>query len=297
MISCTSMEKDIDALFQLPLAGFTQARNALASRLKKDGHLDEAEKVRALAKPPISAWVVNQLYWRHREAFTNLMAAGRRLVQAQVSQLAGKAADVNRAQADRREALSALSHLADALLREAGHQATTETNRRIHTTLEALSTYSAPDIPPFGRLTQDLDPAGFESIAALFPAAAQDAVKPTRVIPFRPRDKQARQPQKDEQDASVSSARTALRAAEEELKKAGERAEVLAAAQTKAAGEAKDAEKNRLEAEERYDAARVAERDARRKLQQITIEAEKAAKAADNAARGVDKARADLKEK
>ena len=42
-------------------------------------------------KPTMSAWVVNQLYWKHNEAFMKLMKSGDRLLRLQISQLAGKA--------------------------------------------------------------------------------------------------------------------------------------------------------------------------------------------------------------
>src|SRR5262245_66154805 len=79
-----SVEKDLDALFSLPLAEFTAARNALATRLKKAGSPDEAEQVKALAKPPLSAWVVNQLYWNHGDAFKELIATGKRSEERRV---------------------------------------------------------------------------------------------------------------------------------------------------------------------------------------------------------------------
>ena len=78
-------EEDVDALFTLPLSEFTGARNALAARLKKAGHGDEANQVRALAKPSISAWAVNQLYWQHREVFDQLMSTGQRFRKAQTA--------------------------------------------------------------------------------------------------------------------------------------------------------------------------------------------------------------------
>ena len=52
---------EVDALFQLALPEFTAARNALASRLQKAGGKEAAATVKSLAKPPVSAWVVNQL--------------------------------------------------------------------------------------------------------------------------------------------------------------------------------------------------------------------------------------------
>jgi hypothetical protein len=52
------LDARIDQLYQLPLEEFTSARNALA----KDAGADAA-RVRALTKPPIAAWAVNQLHW------------------------------------------------------------------------------------------------------------------------------------------------------------------------------------------------------------------------------------------
>jgi hypothetical protein len=62
----TARNADVDALFKLPLDEFTSARNALAAQLKKVGKQAEAIEVKALVKPSVSAWVVNQLYWQQR---------------------------------------------------------------------------------------------------------------------------------------------------------------------------------------------------------------------------------------
>src|SRR5688572_27659984 len=57
---------------------------------------------------------------------------------------------------------------ATVLLRDAGYSPTPDTIHRITTTLEALSAYATPsDGPTPGRLTQDIDPPGFESLASL----------------------------------------------------------------------------------------------------------------------------------
>src|SRR5438105_5524538 len=63
------VEAGLDHLFMLPLNQFTPARNALVTSLKKARLTEEAERIRALSRPPISAWVVNQLYWHHKTAF------------------------------------------------------------------------------------------------------------------------------------------------------------------------------------------------------------------------------------
>ena len=76
----------VDDLFTLPLDEFTAARNALAGRLKKAGKTAEAEQVKGLGKPPVSAWAVNQLYWRHRKPFDALMASAEQFRKAQAAQ-------------------------------------------------------------------------------------------------------------------------------------------------------------------------------------------------------------------
>lgn len=162
----------VDTLFSLPLAEFTAARNALAKELKKSNREGDAEAVKALAKPSVSAWAVNQLYWKQRTAFNALLDAGARLGKAHAAQLAGKTADLRTAVTARREALAHLLQLADELLKNGGHGSTPETMRRIQTTLETLSTLSATsEAHRLGRLTEDLGPVGFESLAAWVPAA------------------------------------------------------------------------------------------------------------------------------
>src|SRR5687768_4591616 len=85
------LDDELDALFKVPLAEFTGARNTLAARLKKSGRGDDATLVKALGKPSVSAWAVNQLYWNHRKEFDQLISSGERFHKAQTS---GKIADM-----------------------------------------------------------------------------------------------------------------------------------------------------------------------------------------------------------
>src|SRR2546423_6388522 len=179
------LDDDIDALFKAPLTEFIAARKALAARLKKSGFASEAEGVKALAKPSVSAWTVNQLYWKHREEFDELIATGQRFHKAQTS---GKMVNMREALDARREALSHLSDLASEVLRDAGNNPSLDTLRRISTTLEALSAYaSQSDGPTVGRLTQDIDPPGFDSFASFIPSAGTktSAAETPRVSPAK----------------------------------------------------------------------------------------------------------------
>jgi hypothetical protein len=172
MTSKEEKSRAVDALFSLPLAEFTAARNALARELKQSHREDDAATVKALTKPSVSAWAVNQLYWKERSAFDALLDSGARLGKAHAAQLAGKTADLRTAVTARREALAHLLQLADELLKDGGHGSTPETMRRIQTTLDTLSTSSTATAEThLGRLTEDIGPVGFESLAALIPAA------------------------------------------------------------------------------------------------------------------------------
>src|ERR687884_420558 len=106
MMKKGKLDDDIDALFRLPLAEFTSARNTLAARLKQDGRRDDADRVRLLTKPSISAWTVNQLYWNHRDAFDRLIATGKRFRPARTSGQGVKGGDMRESLDARREALS-----------------------------------------------------------------------------------------------------------------------------------------------------------------------------------------------
>jgi len=280
---------DLDELFKLPVAEFTAARNALSARLKKAGRGDEALRVKSLVKPPVSVWAVNQLYWKHREAFNELIEAGERLTRAQAAQLGGNSVDMRAALAGRREALSALSRLADGLLRDAGHSPAPETMRRITTTLEALSARASlsDNAPAAGRLTHDLDPPGFDSLAGLVPNPGRTE-RPVRSPVIAPRSSASA--------GKKASAKAALQAAERTLRETQTMAQDLASALARATAHADETEKDRREAEERFEKARVASGEARRRLHNATLEAQKAARMLQDAERRVEKARKDLKD-
>src|SRR5438874_5710394 len=130
------MPSEVDDLFKLPPAEFTAARNALAAKLKKAGDATAADRIKALGKPSVSAWVANQLYWRQRKAFDRLLAAGDQFRRAQAAQLAGKSADLRASLDARRDALAELTRHAAEILHDAGHPASPDTMRHIMTTLE-----------------------------------------------------------------------------------------------------------------------------------------------------------------
>ena len=303
------VEDDIEVLFRLPMAEFTGARNTLAARLKKSGLGDEAVVVKALVKPSISAWAVNQLYWNHREAFDRLIASGEHFHKAQTSRLGGKLADMRTAIDARREALTQLSDLATSLLQDAGHNPTPDTIHRITTTLEAMSVYaSRSDAPRPGRLTQDVDPPGFEAHASFTPVTGitEPAKEPARFTPSQKSSSAATKTRRkvapdthvhqleETPKAAIAAAKVSLQDARRVLIEARDRAQSLQAAQKKADAEAKEAEKQSRQAEERLEKARATSEDAAQRVRSVAVEHEEAAKSVEDAKRTVEKASEEL---
>jgi len=295
-------------LFRLPLAEFTGARNTLAARLKKSGSGDEADLVKALVKPSISAWAVNQLYWNHREAFDRLIASAERFHKAQASRGGGKIADMRTALDARREQLTHLSDLATSLLRDAGHTPSPDTIHRITTTLEGISAYaSRPDGQQPGRLTHDVDPPGFGSFASFVPGAGMTKTtkEPSRLAspkssraPTNTRRKVAADDEmrrvEEARKAKIAAAKASLQDAKRSLAQARARAQSLEAAQKKADAGAKKAEKLRREAEESLGKAKANLEDAVQRTRSVAVEVEEAASALDDAERRVEKTSQEL---
>jgi hypothetical protein len=301
----------VDALFKLSLGEFTAARNALAARLKKSGQPADADLVKALPKPSVAAWAVNHLYWRHRPQFDRLIETGERFRRAQAAHLAGKSADVREPLNARREALAALAPIAADTLREGGYSPTPDMMRRVTSTLEALSTYgSLPDAPRAGRLTDDVEPPGFETLAALVPRIGEmkreagDA--PTRVLPFRSEpapharrketpDEAARR-REEERKAQVAAAKTAVHDAERALRDTRKKAEQAEAALKTAATRAKDTERQRAQMEKQFAKVAADAEAARGHARQVASKAEEAAQAVEDAERTLEQARRRLQQ-
>jgi hypothetical protein len=217
-------ERDLDRLYGLPREDFTSERNALVRELQKAGRKDDAEEVRALKKPSISAWAVNQLARQHPQDIADLVKAGDGLRKAQRDVLAGrKGADV-------REASRAQHELADELV-DAARQilggATQTTAQRISGTLRAASTDpAAAKLLRKGRLSEDVESVGFGPLLHVAPQ------RKGRSRPQRNRARERAAAQKKRKQEAVAQARkesaAARKAADKaarEAKRAQERAE------------------------------------------------------------------------
>ena len=275
---------EIDALFQLPLGEFTPARNALAARLGKDGERAAAAAAKGLPKPSVAAWVVNQLYWQHREPFRRLIVAGDRFRNSP---------GVREHLEVRRNAQAALVEIATGLLHDAGYSGARDMLRRVTSTLEALATYgSLPSAPHAGRLTVDLEPPGFDLLAGLVP--------PSRAKPKPAHRKDApdtvSRRREQERARLATETKAAAREAERALRAARARAERTAATFETAAKRARQSERRRVDAEKRLAKVVTEAGAARERAREAEANAKRAALAAEGAERALELARRKLNE-
>jgi hypothetical protein len=223
-----SVERDLDRLYGLPREEFTSARNALVRDLRKAGRKDDAEEVRALKKPSVSAWAVNQLARQHPQEISELVRAGDALRKAQRDVLGGKkGADVRAASRVQHELTDELVGAARVLLEESGARASPSVAHRISGTLRAASTDpAAAKALREGRLTDDVESVGFGPLLHVAPP------RRSRARPKRDRARERAAAQKKLKREAVAQARKEAAAArkaadkaEREAKRARERAE------------------------------------------------------------------------
>jgi len=213
-----SLETQIDDLYQLPLAEFTPARNALQKTVRGA----DATRVRTQAKPTVVAWAVNQVYWRSRNVWDRLIRAGDALRHAQIAALTGKAADLRDASAAHRKALGDAVKEAEKIAAGSGSRPAPDALMR---TFETLSLAKEPPAPP-GRLTEALQPAGFEALSGVTPKAQpkpepkkDDLKKHAAEEKRRALEERKRAAEIKKAEAALERAKAKMRAAEDALRR------------------------------------------------------------------------------
>lgn len=182
MTSDRSTDAAIDTLYEAPLDQFVARRNALATELRKAGDRAGADVVKALAKPSLVAWAVNQAWWREPEAVQRVLDAA----AAQRDAHGAGMTEVRTAAEARAVAVKAVLDLAVTAL-GGGAAVTPDTRHRLVGTIEALAAGGWPDGVSPGRLTRELQPSGLEAFGLLSTAggamtsAAPPLPRPTLV--------------------------------------------------------------------------------------------------------------------
>ena len=157
----------IDRLYGLPLDEFTRERDELARRVREEGDAERAAEIKRLRKPSVPAWVVNRLARQRELDMQRLLRAGEQLAGAQVEAIRAQKGDAFvEARRDEQRALEALATGAKEILAEAGRGAAALD--RVLATLRAGSlTEDGRALLKSGRLTEELEPPGFEALAGL----------------------------------------------------------------------------------------------------------------------------------
>jgi hypothetical protein len=246
---------EADELYGLPLRDFVPARDALAKQLRGAGRRDDAAAVKALRRPSVAAWTVNQLMRTQRQAARELLDSGQALLDAQAAVLGGErpAAGLRAAAERQRAAVDVLSAQAPGLLDEQGRGPSSPTLDRVAETLHAVSLDpELHDDAAAGRLLDAHRHVGLGPMVAVAPP--REAKRKPDAEPKRTPDAEPKP------DRAAERERAARR-------KAAEAAEGGAATATAA----------RERAEARADAAREALAEAEEALERLRAEEESAA--------------------
>jgi hypothetical protein len=216
--------EELDRLYELPLGEFTAARDDAAKRLRNEGRRELAAEVKRLRKPTLAVWLANRLAHERALDVKRLLKAGEALA---ASQAGGSAEEFAEA---RREEQHALERLAAAVreLAEREGAGAPAVERAVQTLRAASLGAEGRELLERGRLTEELEPPGFDALSGMPPGRPARRAKPT---PRRKDDRAER--------------RRALEAARERLK--GLRAEERERAK-EARAAARDADRAEAEA-------------------------------------------------
>ena len=250
-----------EALFRAPHAEFVAERKRLAGELKAAGHKDAGAALLKTARPLISTWAVNQLWWVERETFDAMLDTAKKVRKGDLSVMG-----------DHKAALAALRTRAAGLLVEAGNAAADATLHRVGFTLSAIAARGDFGTSEPGMLSEDLEAPGFASlgiVSASVPDPAGPPLKKAAAVAEQKRDEE----------------REAQEAAEQQERQAADRRKVAEVT----AAEKKAAKEREHEAHQAKEAARAArERAEREKLEAAKLEA------VAEAAEAVETARAEV---
>jgi hypothetical protein len=244
------VDPDVEALYGLTLDEFTKARDALARARTKEQGKEAGAAVKAVRKPSVVAWALNQLARQRPEEVEALLEAGGRVRRAQTATLEGGDPDELR-EATRAEAteVQALAAKARSILAETGRGGSPAHEERLATTLRAAAVDpQAGDLLRRGTLTTELSPAGFGFGVR---EGADDALPSLSLTSSRSARRSERK-----QTGEAEATRKEQEPAERERRREQER-ERRAAQDTAARleREAETAEKRALEARQAADAA------------------------------------------
>jgi hypothetical protein len=170
---------EIDRLYALPLEEFTRERDELAKRLRKDGDRDAAAEVKALKKPSVAAWAVNQVRRDRPDDVRRLLEVTEELHRVYAGLSAAGARERLAEAADmQRDLIRSLVRCAEQLLEAGGHNASEQTLGKVADTLRAaaLDEELRGQVSD-GRVVKEQRAAGLGPLASLPPPPKKPKAK------------------------------------------------------------------------------------------------------------------------
>jgi len=156
----------IDGLYEVPPAGFVQARNALVKSLKAGGQREQAEQAAKLPRPTASVWASNQVARRAADLVAQLADATARLQGGVTRDREKYAAAINH----HRDLLNEVRARVESILADAGLRAAPATvAAAVQNFRTGLMEANTRALLLHGRLTEDV---GLEAGAGLFGLAS-----------------------------------------------------------------------------------------------------------------------------
>jgi hypothetical protein len=277
--SSKAVEQAAKELYGLPPGDFTRARDARVKELRGQGDREAADAVKALRKPTVAAWALNQLARTRAKDVERLIAAGEELRSAQEELLGGgDRSAFQEAAGTERELVAELSADATTLASEAGERGG-GLREKVAETLHAaaLDEETAEELRA-GRLTREREAIGGFGAPGGGPAPAPAKRSPKAKPKPKPPSGSKRGAGADGDEAErrqrLASAKTderhtrrELEAATKAVQHAQERADAAKTHADEAAKRAKTTAERLKEAKKTEGAARKAHQRAARALE------------------------------
>jgi hypothetical protein len=244
----------IDQLWTLQLEDFTRGRDELAREAKAEGDPEAAREIKALRKPSVSAWAVNQLARSNRPQVEQLIELGEALRKAQQAAMSGEGREaLRKVTIERRRLVDQLVAGAASILEEAGHGSSRATLDRVADTLMATAAdEAAAESVREGVLQRDVPPpSGFDELAEMLPAGSARTARKEASKVSSLEDRRQRQARERAEELASEAAE-----AQREAKQARQEADRLAREAQRAARMAEEQEERAAKARERADRAR-----------------------------------------
>jgi hypothetical protein len=267
------VDEEIDRLYGTPLDEFVHERDELAKRLTRNGDREAGARVKALRKPTVGAWALNQAVRRRRAETDALLATGKRLRAAHEELLSGgDSAVLRETMEEERSLTSALADCAEAIASETGKSGPALRDR-VRATLHAAAVQEeAREELAAGRFVREREAVGLGPFDSDLAGPAEAA--PAERSPAKPKSSPtATKPRAPAAKAQAQSERAALpdpRLADAERSLADAR-EALTNAEADHAASLSRAESAR----ELLQEAELAEREARRVVRELWREVAK----------------------